>query len=252
MYMFQYKGSKWLTFLLSGCLIQSICPCHPLWIVNYITGFHLTWVYTVHEAQDSWHWSWFGQSPRGVDPKIVQLNKRAGKDRWWLMGCQAVWSPQWLTNDLSGGTSILLSCWKIYLLPADELKILQYFCWLSIFSMSKPVIASLSTLPSAPQALPVSTTEPATSPLHPLQSVGRTIQHHVHPSWSLQWPESPDHKISILCPKGKHTAILYIDLHTRNISKIWFNYLMSIAHWLFYIKAVKHKHLRWFACIRSL
>lgn len=39
---------------------------------------------------------------------------------------------------------------------------------------------------SAPQALPVPTTEPSASPLHPLQSVGRSFQCHVHFSGPLQ------------------------------------------------------------------
>lgn len=71
--------------------------------------------------------------------------------------------------------------------------------------MSRALTGFLISLPSAPQALPVSTAEPAASPLHPLQSVGRPFQHHVHPSGPLQRQESPDNKISILCPEGKHT-----------------------------------------------
>lgn len=88
-----------------------------------------------------------------------------------------------------------------------RVKMLQYFCWLVTLSMRWPLTGFLISLPSAPQALPVSTAEPAASPLHPLQSVGRPFQHHVHPSGPLQRQESPDNKISILCPEGKHSLL---------------------------------------------
>lgn len=58
------------------------------------------------------------------------------------------------------------------------------------------------SIPSAPQTLPVSAAEPSASPLHPLQPVGRSFQHHVHTAGPLQWPQSPDHQIPVLCPQG--------------------------------------------------
>lgn len=69
-------------------------------------------VSTAHGAQDSWHWSWFGRSPRGA-AKIVQLKDM---DRWWLMDCQAFTSPHWIANDLSGDINTLLSYWKMHFL----------------------------------------------------------------------------------------------------------------------------------------
>lgn len=61
---------------------------------------------------------------------------------------------------------------------------------------------SVVSIPSAPQTLPVSAAEPSASPLHPLQPVGRSFQHHVHTAGPLQWPQSPDHQIPVLCPQG--------------------------------------------------
>lgn len=63
------------------------------------------------------------------------------------------------------------------------------------------IMASFSVF-SAPSTLPVSPAEFATSPLHPLQPMGRSFQHYVHPPGPLQWSEPSNHSISVLCPEG--------------------------------------------------
>ncbi len=91
------------TILLSS---SSICDC------KLYSRLPFSCVSTAHGAQDSWHWSWFGRSPRGA-AKIVQLKDIAGKYRWWLMGCEAFTSPHWMANDLSGDINTLLSYRKM-------------------------------------------------------------------------------------------------------------------------------------------
>lgn len=84
-----------------------------LWIVNYIIGFILAGGSATHGARDSWHWSWFGCSPR-VAAKIEPLKNIAGQDRWWLMGCQAFTCPHWMANDPSRDNNTLLSRQKMH------------------------------------------------------------------------------------------------------------------------------------------